>query len=310
MDQLMEFLATIGDIVWLVTRRELRRLRDSVFVGIAVAALFILPGAFLGWVSFDFKAIWIGIGMLAVAVTAISLAYYRTPTGLTLSAAIDRAITKKPGLVTTVSGGGGRYVRFVAGFLTSELGAGLIAFWLPGHQYVGMTLFLIPLTMVVITYVIWKGGGEWWPTLVWRLTIATLVIVVATIFFPRLSRLALSGAGRVEDRIICAFDDARPECPRRPASAGRVTVLARGVFHLEPEEGKSWGKWKVTGIGVGKGSVVCFNATEDFYVADGLREPHLLPKGNSCVDGNDPEGPLVLMASTVPSVVQIEKKRR
>ncbi len=306
MDQLMEFLTTIGDISWLVTRRELRRLRDSVLVGIAVAAFFILPGAFLGGVNLDLKMVWLGIGMVVIAGAVISLAYYRTPGGLTLGAAIDEAIAKRPGLVTTVAGGGRRYVRFVAGFLTSELGAGLIAFWLPGHQYPVMTLFLIPITMVIITYVIWKGGSGWWPKLVWRLTIATLVIAVAAIFLPRLSRLVMARAGRIEDRILCVIEDTRPECPRSAPRAAQPTSVS--TYTLRP------GQLVYTKEQVGDGfPELEFQATKSFVVwaagPGGLPKKYDMPAGSSGWRGAGKAGPLKFEVDSGESVVQVWQVR-
>ncbi len=149
---IMEFLNTALRMFGLWHREEFYRLRNSLIVAIAVAAIFIIPGAFLGAISWTLKVVWIEIGMLIITITSLSLAFYRIPIGIELNAFIKKAEGSK--CKPAITDGAETYIRIVAGFLASELAVSLIALWLPAHKNPAMAFMALLVPMVLITYTI------------------------------------------------------------------------------------------------------------------------------------------------------------
>lgn len=200
------FLATLFSILGDWHRIEFRRLRNSAVLIILTPLLFILPGAFLGGISWELKLSVLGLGMVIVSVELFWLAWRRLIIGAELGTVIELAYTTRPaeeiGLLRTPARGAELYIRLVAAILTSELAASLAAIWLPAHRDPVMALLLLPAIMIFTTYAIWQKGELWWPEFTQFIAAFTLVVSLVAILVPDIATELASRLERFQGGVI------------------------------------------------------------------------------------------------------------
>ncbi|TSC60654.1 MAG: hypothetical protein G01um1014107_265 [Parcubacteria group bacterium Gr01-1014_107] len=200
-------LGTFG--LWNV--REFRRARDSLIMSVATVLVFIIPGAFLGGWSWMAKVIWMEIGLVAIAIHSLYLAYHRAAFGAEIGVAVEiaygtgRGGNWLRGVAFTGVEGGLRYVRFIAALLASELAAGLAVLWLPAHRDPVMALLLLPAIMIFVTYAVWKKGELWWPEFTQFIAAFTLVVSLVAILVPDIATELSSRLGGFQDGFVAVI---------------------------------------------------------------------------------------------------------
>jgi len=178
------FLRTLIQILMNWHKVELRRLRNSMAAVVVVPLLFIVPGMFLGGVSWQLKLAFIQMGIWLATFFLLWLSWRRLLIGVEIATLLENGKPKQS-LVGDVRDGVDDYLRLVAGVLASEITAGFIALWLPAHKNPLIAALLFCVAMVFITYTIWQKGKLVWPKLVYRLAIFTLIASLASIFFAQ-----------------------------------------------------------------------------------------------------------------------------
>lgn len=169
---------------WLLV--ELRRAYVAVWIGAIAAGVVVLSAAFGGGIGDAFKLWWSIVGLVVMSGVAIYLAIQRWLFGLVVITTGQLAFTNarlrdlpKPllnGLLT--------YVRFAAAIVVTELTVGMTAFIAPAHQNIGMALLAIPAILSLLAYLVWKGGGAWWPKYAHFLPWAIVFVCAFAVFLP------------------------------------------------------------------------------------------------------------------------------
>lgn len=197
---LVSLLATLRSIAGIWHKVEFRNMKNSAITIVLIPLLLIIPGAFLGAVSWGMKVAVVQIGMWVSVVAALWLAWKRAAIGAELAALINAVypVAERRRFTGDVREGAYDYIRLVAAILASEIAAGFIALWLPAHQNPAMALLVLPVTIAFVTYTIWQEGRFWWPTLVHWLTWFTLIASVFAVFLPRAAHEATNQSKTID----------------------------------------------------------------------------------------------------------------
>jgi hypothetical protein len=198
------------------------------------------------------------------------------------------------------------YLRLVAAILSSEIAVGLIALWLPGYKNPWMTLLILPVAMALIAHTIWKKGEFWWPKLVYRLAIFTLVASVVSIFFAQTvnelsDRLSIDGIMADKVREIWPTEAEKAEKTRKKAEElKRATVVEQ--FQLKVGE-------ETSTVEAGPGTHHRLWANKPYQAVsvqmDGSRKLYPMPAGWESWTGAAPAGKLRLIAKEEETIVKI-----
>jgi hypothetical protein len=242
------FLRTIWSILRVWHQVELRSIRNSAVAMVIVPLVFIIPGVFLGAVSWTWKLIVIQIGIWTATIFLLWLAWRRLLIGSEL---VTIFVTTDPRLKQPISADARKgvedYLRLVAAILASEITVGLIALWLPAHKNPLMATLILPAVMVFITHAIWQKGKSRWPSLVYKLAIFTLIASLTTIFFPQ-GMTEMSRRVRLDERIASAAREALPlpgeknERKEKEAGVPQPRVAESAIFKTILASPEEWEK--------------------------------------------------------------------
>jgi len=165
---------------------------------ILIPAILIIPGAFLGVVSFTFKA-WVIVPSLIFlwGYLAFAVLPRRAAVG-TLIAVTRHGLRKGDVTSTEVTQGVGDYFRFLAAIISSELAVGTMALILPVHQKPLFGFITLFAGLYLVTYYIWKGTGEWWSRVVSSIGWLTLIVSLIAVLMPDIFDASLELASPIQ----------------------------------------------------------------------------------------------------------------
>ncbi|GEM_PF-2796664 len=179
----MEPFSLLGNVVGLWHKRNFLRLQRSIIAVSIVAAVFILPGAFM---EGKLKVVWLEAGIFIALGIMLYLSAKRFIIGAEVAAAIEE-YNNEPGAggpIRTPVGGAVEYVRAVAAFATSVAAAGLIALWIPASNDPFTAPLILIAIIIMVGYAIWRKGELQWPKVVRFVMWVTLVISLIRVFVP------------------------------------------------------------------------------------------------------------------------------
>lgn len=276
---------------------EFRRLRNSIVAGVVMPLASLLFASIVGAWSWSAKLIFIEIELFGAAICLIWLAYRRTPLAMEIATAIR--VARDPALRNPVDAAYD-YLRLVAAVIASELAVGLLVLWLPVHRNYPMSFLALATVMIFITYTIWRKGAFWWPKLVYRLAIFTLIAALFSIILPQTSVIIGRLGGGIDEKIAgkleCIENSNLPQCKPTPAPAVApvpTAIAPPEVFVLEV------GKVIQT-VEIRPGTHHQLQSNKKFIAVsiqpDGSERKYEMPVGTSYWNGAAPWGRLLLEA--------------
>jgi hypothetical protein len=179
---------------------EAYRLRNAILLGVVVPLLFIVPGAFLGGISWQLKQATMLCGISLATIYLLYLAWRGAIVGIGIS------ILMKGGddIRSSVADGALGYIRFVSAIIASEIAVGLMLLPFPAHRDPLLALFLIPTGIAAGSYALWQGGVAFWPHIVWRTILIALAGIVCVVVLAAVAPQTadwIFGTSPIESRI-------------------------------------------------------------------------------------------------------------
>jgi len=143
---------------WLFDRELRQRLPNSFFWAMWVPAVSITVGSLLfGWS--DFLKTWTVVpGLLYLWYFLVfRVLPNRFPLGAIVGVAHERS--GRPQTIEVVAK---KYIRFMAAVISSEIAVGVMFLFLPIHQYPRYAFLAILMGLLLATFYVWQGAGNWW----------------------------------------------------------------------------------------------------------------------------------------------------
>jgi len=296
---------------------ESQKVKKSLIGMVVFPLIFIIPGAFLGGISWALKLIVVQLGIWIATFYLLRLSRKRLLDGLGIATGLELISQKTKysfhSLIDDVRGGIGGYVRLVAAVLASEIAVGFIALWLPGHKNPLMVPLILLAAMALITHTIWQRGKLWWPKLVYRLAIFTLIASVVSIFLPQFTS-EVARRARLDERLTNAAIKVMPLPGEKPPAVQQQPAVEQ--FSLPySDELKKEGKEQegISTVEAGPGTYHRLWANKPYMAVsvqmDGTKNLYNMPAGWESWTGAEPAGRLRLIAKEKGTIVKILSQR-
>lgn len=186
---MVELISSWLSRVLLWNEREWLEFRDSLPGVIFMPLIFIVPGAFLGFLGEGPKQWILEIGIAFVWYYLARLLWRRAPFSIGVGTVAETATSKESGIVRRVGAEAlqatEKYLQLAGAILASELVVGFIAFWTPAHQFPRMAILAFFGIGAIVFWSIWQWSGRWWRKIVFALAIFTTAAALFAVFMPQ-----------------------------------------------------------------------------------------------------------------------------
>lgn len=276
---------------------ELVSLRNSAFGIIFFPFVLLLVGAFLGSISWTAKVVIVELELYFVTFFLLWLSWRRLIIGTEIAALLKAENFRSVSSLKTIKAAVNDYITLIAAILASELAAGYIVLWLPVHQNYLLSFLAITSVMALISHTIWRGGEFWWPKLVYKLAVFTLIVSLNAIIMPQTMRFVghlIEGTdAKIVGGLECLENSNLPQCQK----AVLISISAPTAISPIEEFFLKVGE-PVQTVEAGPGTHHRIQSDKKFIAVsiqpDGSEKRYEMPAGTSYLNGRAPWGRILL----------------